>query len=489
MSKHPLEEGARDEFWKRMRFGAAATIAVSAGLYAVTRGFNKETDLTEFLNGVKTVLHTPLLSNSESGTTPTSGAVGEEEARAVLDTQLHFAMERGDMQRVQELVHEGDKLRNRTAFPPSVAERGDKQCVQELAYEGVKLRNRTAFPPSVGRAAPVSGLAHNAADAADPSSTTTTPSTGHPQEHAESGMITAKVTQPDKPRDQRNASLPPPQRLEALRNLQLGDLVEALDPVTHERVHATVHALAKNGLVQVRWHEPGCADNGQPYSAFGEVWAEEIVLKFRKPLCTSHVHVSTQAPTKEGTTSAKPSASRQLACVKALDGLQIHEKCFAVGKVIEDKWFQAKLVGIRSRSPVLQVEYLSTLDGDVNPLLLPSPRKDYAHMEHVRRVLPDGSPPPIPPISKPPQATCTGSGQATAHSPHATAGDVGKAGDDDPVVVDPDLMCVVCERPDDDSKLLVCDCKVGYHIYCLSPPLAKVPEGNWSCPKCKAANH
>ena len=407
----------------------------------------------------------------------------------MLDTQLHFAMERGDMQRVQELVHEGDKLRNRTAFPRSVAERGDKQCVQELAYEGVKLRNRTAFPPSVGRAAPVSGLAHNAADAADPSSTTTTPSTGHPQEHAESGMITAKVTQPDKPRDQRNASLPPPQRLEALRNLQLGDLVEALDPVTHERVHATVHALAKNGLVQVRWHEPGCADNGQPYSAFGEVWAEEIVLKFRKPLCTSHVHVSTQAPTKEGTMSAKPSASRQLACVKALDGLQIHEKCFAVGKVIEDKWFQAKLVGIRSRSPVLQVEYLSTLDGDVNPLLLPSPRKDYAHMEHVRRVLPDGSPPPIPPISKPPQATCTGSGQATAHSPHATAGDVGKAGDDDPVVVDPDLMCVVCERPDDDSKLLVCDCKVGYHIYCLSPPLAKVPEGNWSCPKCKAANH
>ena len=54
----------------------------------------------------------------------------------------------------------------------------------------------------------------------------------------------------------------------------------------------------------------------------------------------------------------------------------------------------------------------------------------------------------------------------------------------DKVVISPDLMCVVCERPDDEPNMLVCDCKKGYHIYCLSPPLEGVPEGDWKCPKC-----
>lgn len=30
-----------------------------------------------------------------------------------------------------------------------------------------------------------------------------------------------------------------------------------------------------------------------------------------------------------------------------------------------------------------------------------------------------------------------------------------------------------------------CDrCDSGWHIHCLSPPLAAVPPGNWYCPRC-----
>ena len=574
MSKHPLEkEEAKEDFWKRLRYGAAATIALGAGCYAMTRGFNSEADVTELLNGVKNVLHTPLLTNSQSDAAPTDklGAIDEEEARAVLDTQLRFAVERGDIRRVQELVHEGNKWGNYVRAPaasasdqravpglahsaanavspsstttapltecgdrqgvqelalkgnkrgncmgapavsPSAASRqvcnaadavspssattapltecGDKQGVQELVHEGIKLRNRIALLPSVQPVAPAVELACDVVDAKSLSLTTATQLAGRPIEQKESFSSTTKAAPQVKPLGQKHTSLPPPHRLEALTNLQLGDLVEALDPVTHERVHATIHALAKNGLVQVRWHEPGCDNSGQPYSAFGEVWAEEIALKYRKPpqqkpLCTAHM--SPKLHTTEEASSAKALAGKQSVSVEALDGLQIYEKCFAVGKVIEDTWFQAKLVGIRSRSPQLQVEYISTLNGDTNPLLLPSLRKDYAFMEHVRRFLPDGSPPPIPSVSKSSQAACIETHQATVHK---TAGDAGKASVEDPVVVDPDLMCVVCERPDDDSKLLVCDCKAGYHIYCLSPPLTEVPKEDWLCPRCKKGNH
>ena len=46
-------------------------------------------------------------------------------------------------------------------------------------------------------------------------------------------------------------------------------------------------------------------------------------------------------------------------------------------------------------------------------------------------------------------------------------------------------MCSVCARPDDDANMLVCDCcKKGFHIYCLTPALDEVPQGDWKCPKC-----
>ncbi|XP_034028872.1 lysine-specific demethylase 5C isoform X2 [Thalassophryne amazonica] len=47
------------------------------------------------------------------------------------------------------------------------------------------------------------------------------------------------------------------------------------------------------------------------------------------------------------------------------------------------------------------------------------------------------------------------------------------------------FVCRMCGRGDDDEKLLLCDgCDDNYHTFCLLPPLAEPPKGNWRCPKC-----
>jgi hypothetical protein len=50
------------------------------------------------------------------------------------------------------------------------------------------------------------------------------------------------------------------------------------------------------------------------------------------------------------------------------------------------------------------------------------------------------------------------------------------------------LDCTVCEgcgTATDESRLLLCDdCDISYHIYCLVPPLPRVPPGNWKCKWC-----
>jgi len=49
-----------------------------------------------------------------------------------------------------------------------------------------------------------------------------------------------------------------------------------------------------------------------------------------------------------------------------------------------------------------------------------------------------------------------------------------------------DKACEVCGSPEDEAKLLLCDeCNVGYHLYCLDPPLERVPKGDWFCPLCQ----
>ncbi|XP_018015338.1 zinc finger protein ubi-d4 B [Hyalella azteca] len=45
--------------------------------------------------------------------------------------------------------------------------------------------------------------------------------------------------------------------------------------------------------------------------------------------------------------------------------------------------------------------------------------------------------------------------------------------------------CTLCGTSENDDQLLFCDdCDRGYHLYCLAPPLAEPPEGEWSCSLC-----
>ncbi|ESO91413.1 hypothetical protein LOTGIDRAFT_205701 [Lottia gigantea] len=45
--------------------------------------------------------------------------------------------------------------------------------------------------------------------------------------------------------------------------------------------------------------------------------------------------------------------------------------------------------------------------------------------------------------------------------------------------------CRTCERGDGDEYMLLCDgCDDAFHTYCLIPPLAEVPKGDWRCPYC-----
>ena len=49
------------------------------------------------------------------------------------------------------------------------------------------------------------------------------------------------------------------------------------------------------------------------------------------------------------------------------------------------------------------------------------------------------------------------------------------------------LFCKVCKSGDRDDAMLLCDeCDEPYHIYCLNPPLEKIPSGEWRCPVCLA---
>ncbi|KAI9006930.1 PLU-1-like protein-domain-containing protein [Hyaloraphidium curvatum] len=49
----------------------------------------------------------------------------------------------------------------------------------------------------------------------------------------------------------------------------------------------------------------------------------------------------------------------------------------------------------------------------------------------------------------------------------------------------PEDRCTICSSGREPSKLLICDgCEKVFHLYCLDPPLSKVPRGKWFCPEC-----
>lgn len=50
------------------------------------------------------------------------------------------------------------------------------------------------------------------------------------------------------------------------------------------------------------------------------------------------------------------------------------------------------------------------------------------------------------------------------------------------------LVCELCSGGYHEDKIILCDkCDKGFHLFCLSPPLTEVPEGDWICPLCKKA--
>lgn len=60
-----------------------------------------------------------------------------------------------------------------------------------------------------------------------------------------------------------------------------------------------------------------------------------------------------------------------------------------------------------------------------------------------------------------------------------------------PETIESSSACLVCERGGDadDATLLECGrCENPYHLSCLDPPLSAVPEGDWLCVPCRAAD-
>ncbi len=50
------------------------------------------------------------------------------------------------------------------------------------------------------------------------------------------------------------------------------------------------------------------------------------------------------------------------------------------------------------------------------------------------------------------------------------------------------LVCELCSSGQHEAEILLCDsCDRGFHLYCLTPPLPAVPEGDWLCPRCARA--
>lgn len=48
-----------------------------------------------------------------------------------------------------------------------------------------------------------------------------------------------------------------------------------------------------------------------------------------------------------------------------------------------------------------------------------------------------------------------------------------------------ELSCRVCLKDENDEKMMLCDhCDASFHVYCLKPPLSKVPEDAWMCSRC-----
>ena len=72
-----------------------------------------------------------------------------------------------------------------------------------------------------------------------------------------------------------------------------------------------------------------------------------------------------------------------LARARARGELRVGDECYALAKLVEWKWYRARLINVRARAPQLQIQYLANLDGDESRLALPTPRVNHVPPEHV----------------------------------------------------------------------------------------------------------
>ena len=529
MSKHAIDDDIQGDFWKKVKYGAAAAVTLGSGLFAATSVL-KNQGFFNMVDEVKTAMQTtPRLI---AGTPSNPTAHPDDETREVLNMQLGYAMQHQDTYRVQEISRQLDELQatnvttnvmTQASMPVTVTQMQVPQMPQMHPQAQMQVPQMPQMPqmhpqaqmqvpqmpqmhPQAQMQVPQMPQMHPQAQMQVPQMPQMRPQAQMqvpqmPQMHPQAEMQVPQM-QADTPSfDETSRDTAPPKvsrqpsrkpaeqtpRQLAMQKLQAGDIVEATDPVTTTWSPATIRAIAKNGLVEVLWDDPGTDDNGKPFHPIGEVWAEQIRLQYRPAPAAALAPQKAAAPVEE-----EP--------VTPPDGLQVGDACFAMGQVVAKTWFAAKLIGVRARSPPMRVEYTATLDGQTAELLLPSPRKDYVNLDQIRRDKPEVESSEMSRRAaleeKEAKALevqeakalevqeAKAVEQASQNDPGGdTGGDAGGGAEDD-LVISPDLMCAVCERPDDEPNMLVCDCTKGYHIYCLSPPLEKVPEGDWMCPTC-----
>ncbi|NXK67181.1 UHRF1 ligase, partial [Sylvietta virens] len=71
-------------------------------------------------------------------------------------------------------------------------------------------------------------------------------------------------------------------------------------------------------------------------------------------------------------------------------------------------------------------------------------------------------------------------------TPKRQSGPVCKACKDNPNKTCRVCACHLCGGKQDPDKQLMCDeCDMAFHIYCLNPPLSRIPDEDWYCPECR----
>ena len=117
MSKHSISGKAEGEFWKRVRYGAAAAVTVGTGVYAVTSVLKQQGVVTNLVSGIQQACQAAAPQFAPDAPPPESAdSDAQAEQLAVLKLQLEYAMQRRDINRVRELAAQVDQIERALAL-------------------------------------------------------------------------------------------------------------------------------------------------------------------------------------------------------------------------------------------------------------------------------------------------------------------------------------------------------------------------------------